>query len=193
MITVSNLDLVAARTLLQPAHDLYISTISPQGMALSLETSALAWVLCNQRRPTSVLDLGSGFSSYVLRRAAQNIGCPVVWSVDDDEAWLPKSREFCEKQGVRTDNFVPWSTFKDSDLRFDLVIYDLGRMPARFANLVQGLGFMKPGGCVIIDDMHKFNYHKTVVKTLIELGLTGTDMRASTTDKHEGRHCWLAT
>jgi predicted O-methyltransferase YrrM len=186
--------LIFARNLLQPIHELYTSTISSKGMALSLETAALIWVLCEERKPSSVLDLGSGFSSFVIRSwAKQNATSLPVWSVDDDTSWLQRSKLFCEEQGVGTTNFATWVDFQREQTQFDLVIYDLGRMQCRSKNLVRALNFRSPDGVVVVDDMHKFNYAKEVRQAIGDLGLVGTDMREATTDAHEGRHCWLVT
>lgn len=94
---------------------------------------------------------------------------------------------------MNTDNFVLWNDFKDSTKSFDIVVYDLGRMQVRSANLSRGLAFRASHGVVVVDDMHKFNYNKEVQHTIREMGLSGTDMSAATTDVHEGRHCWLVT
>jgi predicted O-methyltransferase YrrM len=161
-------------------------------MALSLETAALAWVLCEERKPSKIVDMGSGFSSFVLRHWAKTSGAE-VWSIDDDAAWLEKSRDFCRLTNVSVDNFETWDAFKNRDDRFDLVIYDLGRMPCRVTNVEKSFDFLKRNGIMIVDDMHKFNYGKEVRRVIEEKGLTGVDMKASTTDAHEGRHCWIVT
>ncbi len=163
-------------------------------MALSLESAALVWVLCNTLKPKSIVDLGSGFSSYVIRRWAKEHSTEtIVWSVDDDRPWLDRSSEFCAKHDVSTENFAHWDAFKEIEQRFDFVIYDLGRMPCRSTNLKTGLQLVTPSGIVLVDDMHKFNYNKEVVKALSELGLNSRSMKEFTIDPHEGRHCWLAS
>ena len=162
-------------------------------MALSLETAALIWTLCNDERPQSIVDLGSGFSSFVVRNWVKASGQrSVVWSVDDDAGWLQRSKRYCEDRAVDTSNFATWAVFQHTPLKFDLILYDLGRMPVRFENVGRALDLCSPKGTVVIDDMHKFNYHKEVERVLAEKGFTGIDMRESTTDAHEGRHCWIA-
>lgn len=193
--------LASARDMLRPAHELYTSTISSKGMALSLETAAFVWSLCEERKPSSILDLGSGFSSYVVRQWAKtNRFYPSICSVDDDANWLLQSQKFCNENGVDSLNFREWNAFFPEDkhgikttMLFDLVIYYLGRMQCRSQNLRRGLQFRSPMGVVVVDDMHKFNYAKEVKQAISDLGLVGHDMREATTDAHEGRHCWLVT
>jgi hypothetical protein len=53
-----------------------------------------------------LLDLGSGFSSYVLRAYAAGVPGAVGWSVDDDPAWLEKTRAFLVSEGLSTEHPV---------------------------------------------------------------------------------------
>jgi predicted O-methyltransferase YrrM len=187
-------NLSQTRDLLRQSHTHYTNTISSSGMALSLETAALIWTLCDDRLPRTIVDLGSGYSSFIIRNWMKISGHQsIIWSVDDDVTWLQKSLQYCEKQNVDTSNFTTWDLFKPTLLKFDMVIYDLGRMPVRFENVRSALDLCSPYGIVVIDDMHKFNYHNEVKCALAEKGFTGVDMKELTTDAHEGRHCWLAT
>lgn len=188
----SDVALIAASDRLRKTHELYTSTISSKGMALSLETSALVWVLCDEMRPKTVVDMGSGFSSFVVREWAKEQDYAVeVWSTDDDLFWVEQSRKFCEQQGVSTENFSFWSDFPTSN-KFDFILYDLGRMPARNANLTASLDMINPGGVVVIDDCHKFNYSKHVSSSVADRGMTLINMKNATVDAHEGRHAWVA-
>jgi len=187
-------NLSAARALLSKQHEHYTRSVSSKGMALSLETAALVWTLCNNRYPQTIVDLGSGFSSYVIRSWAKTFGQrPVIWSVDDDPTWLTRSAQYCKEQDVDVSNFTTWDVFMHTQLKFDIILYDLGRMQVRFENICRALDLCSSNGIVVIDDMHKFNYRKEVERVLLEKGFKGVDMSATTTDAHEGRHCWIAT
>ena len=66
----------------------YTTTVSPPNHALSLATAAYMLHLCRAISARRVLDLGSGFSSWVLRHHAETASNPVdVVSVDTDEDW----------------------------------------------------------------------------------------------------------
>src|SRR5581483_11179383 len=68
---------------LAPAYADYIARVSPDPIAVALPLATFLGVLCEQLRPQRILDLGSGFSSYVFRASA----APEVWSLDQSPAW----------------------------------------------------------------------------------------------------------
>jgi hypothetical protein len=73
----------------------YVETVSNPAMALSPHTAALLYALCTLLVPKRALDLGSGFSSFVLRRYARDTaGSCIVHSVDDDAQWMDQTRAF---------------------------------------------------------------------------------------------------
>jgi predicted O-methyltransferase YrrM len=189
-------ELLTARKLLQSAHESYTTSISSKGMALSLETAAVIWVLCELRQPKSIIDLGSGFSSFVVRKWVQERSkSSTVTSVDDDELWLMKSSQYCHDSGIKNiDRFEYWKTFKSqtNNGKFDLILYDLGRMKVRFENINFSLNLCADDGIVVIDDMHKFNYAIEVKRVVNELGFVACDLKNVSTDAHENRHCWFA-
>lgn len=71
------------------AYGKYVGEFSTPEMAVSLETSQFLYVLAKAVKARRILDLGSGFSSYVLRLYSIDAGSDtVVYSVDDDKGWL---------------------------------------------------------------------------------------------------------
>src|SRR5689334_15482328 len=57
----------AMRERLLPDYRTYTRNVSPDPIAISLELSVFLAVLCDRERPGAILDLGSGFSSFVFR------------------------------------------------------------------------------------------------------------------------------
>ena len=153
---------------LRPAFDEYVTVFSVAGAAVSLETSALATVLCEIIRPRRVLDLGSGFSSYVFRRyAAAARPEAEVWSIDDSSFWLEKTREFLDSRGLSAENLLLWDSFSSQDNgAFDLILVDIGDFEFRSANIDKALALGSPSAVVILDDMHKPWYRASVAKAL---------------------------
>lgn len=71
---------------LKPAYDRYIRKISSKDMAVSWETSCFLYAAAKIRGCRKILDLGSGFSSYVLRAYSMNThNGTLVYSIDDND------------------------------------------------------------------------------------------------------------
>jgi hypothetical protein len=132
----------------------YISTVSLKGHAASLELGLMYYKLCSALKPKSIVDLGSGFTSYVGRLYAQRNPDVLVYSVDDNNDWLIKTQRFLSKHNVSTDNIISWDVFQNTELKFDIVLYDLGRIPTRIANIDKPFGLVSSNGLVILDDAH---------------------------------------
>jgi predicted O-methyltransferase YrrM len=157
---------VRATERLRPLHRRYASDISTPAMAVSLETAALIWVCCDKTQPRRVLELGSGFSTYVLAQYAQTraSGTSVV-SLDDDRYWVQRTREFLEEQGALSPALqlvqaVPWGPdciprFRQ-DGEWDLIFHDAGTSEISRGSWLPALyDALNPGGWLIVDDMHK--------------------------------------
>src|SRR5690606_36998947 len=79
------------RNSLAPLHDAYCRDRSDRIMAMSLETAAALAVLIEASGARRIADLGSGFSSYVVRKAAPDAE---AWSVDDSDEWIEVTRAY---------------------------------------------------------------------------------------------------
>jgi hypothetical protein len=180
------------RQALEPYYAQYISGVSDERYAVSLELSVFLLAMCQITEPHRILDLGSGFSSFVFRyyRARASL-VPVVWSIDDDQDWLGKTRRFLDQHHVSKDNLAGWSSFATQDHEpFDLVSYDLGYMPLRTAALRTALACTRQDGFVILDDMHKLDYNAYVRAVVRDLGYTYYNLWPYTSDKL-GRYSFL--
>ena len=110
--------------------------------------------LCRTLRPSSVLDLGSGFSSYVLALYASTATALVkVVSVDTDAEWLGRTAGFLDRQGLGNrstlallDELTPG--------RFDLVFHDLAGGETRERMMGEVCDRLTPDGVAVFDDMH---------------------------------------
>lgn len=104
---------------LREAYELYKRTVS-ESYPIGLRFSHYLLELMKQVKPKRILDLGSGWSSYLLR-----LGCTEVWSADHDRAWLEKTRGFLRRFGMEDDRLimiedVSW------DLQYDIILIDHG-------------------------------------------------------------------
>src|SRR5437867_2825052 len=122
-------------------------------------SAGLLRVLCEELRPRSVLDLGSGFTSFVFREYARQ-SATEVWSVDDDATWLERSRRFVESHHAGSERMLLWQAFVHGPrpAAFDLVCHDLGGMATRSQLLPHVLSLVGEDGVVILDAMHKEEY-----------------------------------
>jgi len=172
----------------------YISTISSEIMAISFELCVFLKLACEWVKPKNILDLGSGFSSYVFNRYAQDSGYEVnVLSVDDDERWLEKTKEYLEGCGLRNPNLSDWNTFitAESKSPFDLILYDIGDFLLRVKYIEPILlKHSREGSIVVVDDMHHAGYGLHVRAVAEKRQWKHFNIRPLVKD-HFGRYSWL--
>lgn len=165
----------------------YTGNVSYEGMPISLESACFLWSLCEATTPMRILDLGSGFSSFVFRRYQSEASVrPEVWSVDESAQWLEKTRAFLLGRGLTDDNLYTWDEFQKMEPGcFDLISHDLGLMDDRPDILEQMLALKKRDGKIIIDDLHNVEYRRELKKRLRRYDLIeGYSLRWLTLDKH---------
>ena len=151
----------------------------------SLESSSLLCSLADIIGADTVIDVGCGFSSHVLRDyAAQTSPMPIVYSVDKHLERLGKLHEYLEQRGCSTENIYDWDSIVSKDhLKFDLIFHDMGDMDLRAATLPWVIDHLKPGGFALLDDMHKARYRKKAEAIVAETELHLYSMRELTLDK----------
>ncbi len=165
-------------TELSRQHELYVREVSTPEMAVSWKISALLFTLARLIRPAAVADTGSGFSSFVLRRYAATAGMPVtVYSTDDHPGWLEKTREYLQAQQADTSHLYAWDDFTRTTQQFDLLFHDVGSMQMRADVLPQVISRVKPGGILILDDMHKRKYRRAALDVFRARGLMVHSLR----------------
>jgi predicted O-methyltransferase YrrM len=184
-----------SRRELEPCYREYVSNVSTPGMSVSVELAVFLDVLCRLIEPDRILDLGSGFSSFVLRRhlASRDVGVhSVIWSIDDSPEWLEQTRVYLRRHGLSTENLLTWDVLcRRPPEPFDLVLHDLGRMPVRQTVLEDGLVLCRTGGLLVLDDVHKPAYRAHAARVLKRAGLDYFSLRRLTLDSL-GRYSWLA-
>ncbi|HET6148902.1 MAG TPA: hypothetical protein VFH68_15300 [Polyangia bacterium] len=184
----------AARQRLSMSYAEYTSTVSPDPIVISLALATFLAVVCDQLRPSSILDLGSGFSSYVFRAyAAGGHAAPaavVVQSVDQSRPWLDKTRAFLDRQHVDSGGLSTWDDFVSrARPTFDLILQDFSTLDVRLEILGMVVEACRPGGIIIIDDMHVPRYRRAVMRELDRRALSYFSLRAFT--RHRLRYAYL--
>jgi len=185
----------AARRRLADEHQRYVSEVSTEAAAASLETCVFLWVLCDALQPGRIADLGSGFSSYLFRAWAAQAGrapAPEVWSADDEPSWMEKTAKFLQDNGMKTDRLLAWEAFAAEDRGpFDLVFHDLGSMPTRVRTFGRAIALAGDQGAIVLDDVHKRKkYRQFAREELLRLGRDYYDLKALLRDRY-GRYAWL--
>ena len=183
---------------LQASYLEYTSTVSSPGVAISSQLAGFLLVSCRLLRPARILDTGSGYSSYVLRRyAAETGGETHVTSVDDDAEWLAATRAFLASKELDDDDLLSWDDFsKKSATGYDLIVHDMGHMNTRARTLAQAMRLVRPSGILILDDVHFRDYGSYARRTLSASSFRTYSLRAYTLDRMDtaspGRYALLA-
>jgi len=143
-------------------YEAYLRNISTDRMTISLELATFLSFICALTRPRRVLDLGSGFSSYVFRKYQAEEGGPIeVLSIDHSPHWLEKTRAFLAEQGLSTGQMETLATFKaTTPLPFDVLFYDLGAERRKLLSRV--ISLRHSTGLVVLDDFQIIHYRKYV-------------------------------
>lgn len=177
---------------LKPYYEEYTSEVSPADMAISLEMSIFLYLFCDITKPKSILDLGSGFSSFVFRHyQATTEVKPDVWTVDDDEEWLEKTRTFLVLHGLLDENLITLDLFLQRGPKsFDLILHDLGSMETRAKTLATVLTLSHSNGLVILDDVDKSEYFKILLQVTKRFDCELYNLKFYTLDSI-GRHAGL--
>jgi len=169
---------------LKPYYLEYISKVSPSDMAVSFRLSVLLWTLMDVLEPRLILDLGSGFSSFLFRlHAAHAARGAVVYSVDSDDEWLGNTRVFLERHHLNTENLFHWPDFCGMNhLKFDLILHDLDDMEMRGDTLPYVLSLAHERSFIILDDMHKWWYKRRAIREVDKSGYELYSLRNYTLD-----------
>lgn len=105
------------------AYMQYYQEVSPQ--SINLQTANDVFHLLDS--VDSACDLGTGFSSVLLRTYAQHVRHIPILSVDDNPDWLKRNMDFVRSIGLRNDSMVLLESINAKHpQQFDLVIHDLG-------------------------------------------------------------------
>lgn len=176
---------------LEQAYQRYVRDVSRAEMAISVELSRLLYSLCIARRPKTILDMGSGFSSVVFRWFARHQASAAVWSVDDNQQWLTKTQQVLTGLGLATDKTLRWPSLREGEpIHADIILYDFSGISERVDNMPLLSRFAHPGSIVVLDDVHKPPIRKAAMEWVNKRGLRFTNLKTVTSDPY-GRYAWL--
>ncbi len=174
------------RAELLPAYERYVDTVSERDVASSLETSVMLMVLCKALSADTVMDLGSGFSSYVFRYYKQKYNPGLgVYSIDTDSYWLDMSRKFSGLHDLSPEGYMLWDDNTRIHDKCDLIFLDIQDYPRRQGYLPKVRErFCHPGTAVLLDDMHWPRYSAAIYETLSGRDYVHLNLKAQTLDQY---------
>lgn len=151
---------------LKDDYDYYIKNVSIGNSAVSIETAALIDMIVRKNKVQRILDLGSGFSSFVFRQYQKDVSIQVeVTSIDADTKWLKKTEKYLAQNGLNTDSLHHWHYFtKNFDGQFDLIFVDMRPVSARVEWAERLQKSLTKSGVMLIDDVHKVHLIAPLLK-----------------------------
>jgi hypothetical protein len=193
-IAPANEDLLINR--IRSVYKQYTSEVSSPVAAISWELASYLWSSLWAYRPTEVLDLGSGFSSFLFRlfaktQAENGHACQVI-SIDDNSDWLERTREFLEAEALPTQQLWLWDDYIQRRPAFSpgLVLYDLGHSKVRINTLPAVVGLCQANTRLVADDVQKPLIREALLKVVQSRQLRCQDLISVTYDRY-GRYSWL--
>jgi len=140
---------------LEPYYRVYTQEVSNSSATISLRLAVFLITMCRIVKPKTILDLGSGFSSFVFRHFMKNDALELtVHSVDTSSYWLDKTRNFLLSYKLPASHLITWKAFlRQSTQKYDFVLCDIS-MGVRIQALPIILSFTGPSTVAIFDDIH---------------------------------------
>lgn len=147
---------------LRGPHCRYMLEATRDEMPITFSLACFLLAYLRAAAPRRIADLGSGFSSFVVRHYAAALPAPerpAIVSVDTSPEWLERTRRFLVAEGAEPlagAELCTWEAFTTPPRApFDFVVVDIGSLEFRAQWLPWILRhLLAPGGRAILDDMH---------------------------------------
>ena len=179
-------------------HSFYISKVSNDVFALSLESSYCIAALIKKIKPTSIWDLGSGFTTWLCHYITKSSNIKTnILTVETSKEWGKTVNAFFTTQNLTTDSHIlgydEIETFLYSKKTPELIIHDIGDK-YNFGIRQKLLPFLgklcSKGAFLFVDDIHKPEINAATRNTQSRHNLSIQDLSCFTCDKF-GRYAWL--
>lgn len=177
---------------LRDSYTSYKSCVSPGGSAVSFESACFLYLWCETYRPNFILDLGSGYSSYVFRLYKSEFeDRPTVFSVDSSVEWLDKTREYLAQNHLSQENLISSNFLSGVELAgLDFAFFDIRPLDMRIALLPAVFAKLNEGGAIIVDDMHKRHFRPGIRRAAAHLPGHLFSLKRFTLDSY-GRYAYM--
>ena len=140
--------------------------------AIEAKDAIALWHLMEKRKPKRILEMGSGFSTWVIRKWAwAQEHDVVVWTLDTEWKWLGTVLVELEQLHLSTEHCLHYDSFmsclRDTVAHFDLIFVDHGPCAKRVEDYNLYMSLLAPGGVAVFDNWHLPHYH-TKMQPLLE-------------------------
>ncbi len=179
-------ELTAGTDAIRDSHAAYTRSVSHPSMAISLELANVLHGLTQHFRPARILELGSGFSTFVLARSAETWRGDVT-TLEDDATWASKTLEFLARQGISNAQVELLQVQGTGQTQYDFVFLDLNFVEVRKNYIELAFSACTPGGLLVFDDIHKSDYLFEVLDRSRKWRVELYDLKAFTLDTY-GRY-----
>jgi len=170
---------------IRPYYERYVKNVSRADMAASLELATFMYTLCKVKRYTKLLDMGSGLSSFVFRLYAKETPGVEVYSVDDDAAWLEKTKDYLKQHQLDSKNMFTLGQFTAlEESGFDCILHDMNFVEVRINYVELVVNAAKKNGLIIMDDVHKPDYRYALLKKLKSMSVDTFTLKPLTLDSY---------
>ena len=152
-IDINKLDLI--KTEITNEYKDYVTNISSTDMATSFEQCALLIYFLRNVEINSILDTGSGISSYFIRRELKNKTFNVT-TFETNKFWLEKTKNYLIENNLNCDNLFYWDDIKNNFAltNYDFIYHDLGCIEERIEYLPNIVSRLSSKGTIMLDDLH---------------------------------------
>jgi len=151
------------KEILKDNYQWYTSKISNDGMAMSLELASFMYLLCDTFKFKRLMDRGSGFGSFVLRKYAKDNDA-VVFSIDDIPEWLDKTKIYLLMHKLDIKNVLLWEDFLNiNPAQFDFILEDASTK-LRVSTADDICEYLTEDGVMLYDDAHYPVIHQPIIK-----------------------------
>lgn len=161
--------------------------------SLGLPTVRLLATLVRERPTATVLDLGSGLTSYLLHALMGELPGLTVVTTDTSPGWLDRTVGELVRDGYDAQNCHRHPAFEEGHRgreQYGIVSVDIFNTPYRLTLAPKLAGWLGLGGIMLLDDWHMPHYAVPMTDALLKLGLR-VEPQPGTTDEF-GRFCALA-
>jgi predicted O-methyltransferase YrrM len=169
---------------MREVYEEYLSLVGGYGHPVSFETAQYMYNWCVRNSPTKILDMGSGFSSFVFREYFKHFQpAGYVMSVDTDLQWLNVTKNFLNNNKLYFGDLFLLDDFIIEPGTYDFVFHDIASADRRNELMPLAISALKSGGIIIFDDMQHLPHYHSALAYSDAMGVITTSLESITKDK----------